>query len=102
MVAGDMNDIVSDHAHDALFITNAGILHGREGVREGFTKIFADLPNAQFDVRTRILEGDVIFLEWAATATGSRADDGVETFLVRDGEIVLQTVHYTPVADVPG
>jgi hypothetical protein len=31
------------------------------------------------------------FLEWAATATGARADDGVETLVVRDGEIVLQT-----------
>ena len=47
MVADDMDDIVSDHADDALFITNAGILHGRAGVREGFTKIFADLPNAR-------------------------------------------------------
>ena len=100
MVAGDLNDIVSDYADDALFITNAGVLHGRSGVREGFTKIFADLPNARFDVRPRILEGDVMFLEWAATGTASRADDGVETFLVRDGEIVLQTVHYTPVSDV--
>jgi hypothetical protein len=33
-------------------------------------------------------------LERPATADGSRADDGVETVLVRDGEIVLQTVHY--------
>lgn len=96
MVAGDMDDIVSDYADDALFITNAGVLHGRGGVRQGFTKIFAELPQARFDVRTRILEGDVLSLEWAATGTGSRADDGVETFLVRDGQIVLQTVHYTP------
>ena len=34
-------------------------------------------------------------LEKTATAAGSRGENGVETFLVRDGEIVLQTVHHT-------
>jgi uncharacterized protein (TIGR02246 family) len=95
MVAGDLDRIVSDYADDAVFITSAGVLRGKDGVRQAFTKVFADLPDARFDVHTRILEGDVLFLEWSATATGSRADDGIETFLVRDGEIVVQTAHYT-------
>ena len=72
------------------------MLHGKDGVRAGFTKLFGDLPNAQFDVRTRILEGNVLFLEWSAISAASRTNNGVETFLVRDGKIVLQTVHYTP------
>ena len=96
MVAGELDEIVADYADDALFITPNGVLHGKDGVRAGFTKLFGELPNPRFDVRTRILEGDVLFLEWSATADGVRADDGVETFLVRDGQIVLQTVHYTP------
>jgi ketosteroid isomerase-like protein len=96
MIAGDLDAIVSDYADDARFITPAGVLHGRTGVREGFLRIFADLPDPRFEVTTRILEGDVMFLEWKAAANGSRADDGVETFVVHDGEIVLQTVHYTP------
>jgi hypothetical protein len=52
MIGGDLDDIVNDYAHDALFITQAGVLN---------------------------------------TATQSRAVDGVETLLVRDGQIVLQT-----------
>jgi predicted SnoaL-like aldol condensation-catalyzing enzyme len=71
------------------------VLRGKDGVREGFAKVLGDLPDAQWNVHTRILEGDVLFLEWTAKAAASRAEDGVETFLVRDGEIVLQTVHYT-------
>ena len=35
----------------------------------------------------------MLFLEWSAESATSRADDGVETLLVRDGEIVLRTVH---------
>ena len=71
------------------------MLHGKDGVRQGFTKVLRDLPDARWNVHTRILEGDVLFLEWTAEAKAARAEDGVETFVVRDGEIVLQTVHYT-------
>jgi ketosteroid isomerase-like protein len=95
MSSRDLDRIVSDYADHAVFITKAGVLHGKDGVREGFTRIFADLPQPRFDVHTRILEGDVMFLEWKATSEHSRADDGVETFRVDHGEIVLQTVHYT-------
>jgi ketosteroid isomerase-like protein len=95
MVAGDLDRIVADYADDAVFITHAGALRGKDGVREGFRRLFGDLPAPRFDVHTRILEGDVLFLEWTAEASGSRAENGVETLWARDGEIVLQTVHYT-------
>jgi hypothetical protein len=38
----------------------------------------------------------VLFLEWAADSTVNRADDGVDTFVFRDGMIWVQTVRYTP------
>jgi ketosteroid isomerase-like protein len=94
IAAGDLDGIVGDYSEDAMFITHAGVLHGKDGVREGFTRLFGDLPDPKFDVHTRILEGDVLFLEWTAEARGARGEQGVETFLVRQGEIVLQTVHY--------
>ncbi len=37
----------------------------------------------------------MLLLEWAADADQSRADDGVDTFVFRDGQIHVQTVHYT-------
>jgi ketosteroid isomerase-like protein len=95
LVAGDLEGIVSDYADDAIFITPAGTLRGRDGVREGFTKLLEDVPDADWDVPTQIYEGDVLFIEWTAKAAASRVDDGVDTFIIRDGEIVLQTVRYT-------
>ena len=94
MIAGDLEAIVSEYAEDARFITHAGVLRGQDGVREGFTKHFTDLPRPHFDVHTRILDRDVLFLEWTARAEGARAENGAETLLVRAGEIVLQTVHH--------
>jgi ketosteroid isomerase-like protein len=95
LIAGDIDGIVSDYADDAVFITPDGALHGKDGVRQGFEKLLSDLPNAEWDVPTQIFEGDLLFIEWSAKSASSRADDGIDTFVFRDGEIRAQTVRYT-------
>ena len=95
LIAGDLEGIVSDYADDAVFITPAGMLRGKDGVREGFTQLLADVPNADWAVPTQIYEGDVLFIEWSANAANTRVEDGIDTFVFRDGEIVVQTVRYT-------
>ena len=93
--AGDLDEIVADYADDAFVITPAGVKRGKDGVREAFTRLLADLPNAAWDLKTQIYEDDVLFLEWAADAAESRADDGIDTFVFRDGLIRVQTIRYT-------
>ena len=93
--AGDLDEIVADYSDDAVFISPAGTKHGKSGVREAFTLLLSDLPNADWSLKTQIYEDDVLFLEWAAEAEHAKADDGIDTFIFRDGEIRLQTVRYT-------
>src|SRR5260370_17846689 len=93
--AGDLDEIVADFADDAVVISPAGVNRGKDGVREACTQLFADLPNAAWDLKTQIYEDDGLLLEWAADAAESRADDGVDTFVFRDGLIHAETVHYT-------
>lgn len=95
LIAGDLDGIVSDYADDAVFITPAGVQRGKDGVRAAFAKLLGDLPNADWEVPTQIFEGDVLFIEWKATAANSRSEDGIDTFIFRNGEIALQTVRYT-------
>ena len=78
-----------------MFITPAGVKRGKDGVREGFVQLLADVPNAIWVLPTLIFEGDALFLEWAATAAATKVEDGIDTFIFRDGQIVLQTVRYT-------
>ena len=94
LIAGDIDGIVSDYAADAVFITPAGVQRGKDGVRAAFTKLLEDLPNADWEVPTQIFEGDVLLIEWSAKAANSYAEDGIDTFVFRDGEIVVQTVRY--------
>jgi len=93
--AGDLDEIVADYADDAVFISPSGVLRGKDGIRQAFTKLLADVPNASWDLPTQIYEGDVLFLEWTADAGATRADDGIDTFVFRDGLIRVQTVRYT-------
>lgn len=95
LVAGDIDEIVADYTDDAVFITPAGVRRGKAGVREAFTALLSDLPNAKWDVPTQIFQGDVLFIEWTAVSAASKAMDGIDTFVFGDDGIRAQTVRYT-------
>ncbi len=93
--AGDLDGIVADYSDDAIFISPTGVLRGKSGIRQAFTKLLSDLPDAKWDLKTQLYEGDILFLEWAAESKGARTTDGIDTFVFRDGFIRVQTVRYT-------
>lgn len=93
--AGDLDEIVADYADDAVVITPAGTMRGKDGVRAAFTQLLSDVPNASWDLKTQIYEGEVLFLEWVADSASTRVDDGVDTFVFRNGLVRAQTVRYS-------
>jgi uncharacterized protein (TIGR02246 family) len=46
--AGDLEGIVDDYTDDAVLITPDGVWRGKDGIREAFTKLLADVPNADW------------------------------------------------------
>jgi predicted SnoaL-like aldol condensation-catalyzing enzyme len=84
-----------DYTDDAVFITPRGVLRGKEGVREGFTLLLEDLPDAKWDIPTQIFEGDVLFIEWNAVSEATRGMDGIDTFVFSEDGIRAQTIRYT-------
>ncbi len=97
LMAEDLDGIVSDYTEDAVFITPDGVRHGKDGVREGFVKLLGDVPHAKWELPTQLFEGDILFLEWKAESEDVRVEDGIDTFVFRDGMIRVQTVRYTVV-----
>ncbi len=93
--AEDLDEIVADYSDDAIFITRAGVLRGKDGIRQAFVKLLSEVPQAAWDIKTTIYEDDVMFLEWGAEGGGNRIEDGIDTFVFRDGLIRVQTVRYT-------
>ena len=94
LVAEDLDRLAANFAEDAVQISPAGVRRGRDRIREGFIRLFKDLPQAKWEMRTTLFGGDVLFLEWSATSGTNRAEHGVDTFVFRDGLIQAQTVRY--------
>jgi predicted SnoaL-like aldol condensation-catalyzing enzyme len=93
--AEDLEEIVADYSDDAIFITPAGVQRGKDGIRQAFTKLLGEVPKATWDLKTTIYEDDILFLEWGAEGGGNRIEDGIDTFVFRDGLIRVQTIRYT-------
>lgn len=91
---------VFDHHAQALGAEDleeiaADVQHGKDGIRQAFTKLLGEIPQATWDLKTTIYEDDILFLEWSAEGGGNRIQDAVDTFLFRDGLIRVQTVRYS-------
>ena len=96
LAAGDLDEIVVDYAEDSVLLSPAGVARGKDAIRRVFATLLADLPNANWDLKTQLFDEDVLFLQWSADSIVNRVDDGVDTFVFRDGMIRAQTVRYTP------
>ena len=94
-MAGDLDGIVFDYADDAVFITPAGMLHGKEGVRQGFEKLLGGPPERRVGLSRRDLRGRCPVPRVEGGVREVKADDGIDTFVFRDGLIRVQTVRYT-------
>jgi hypothetical protein len=94
--SGDVDtDVSRNFAHDCVLLTSIGVFRGHKGVREAAGLLFAELPNARYAYRTRLVHDEMAFLQWTAIADGVRVDDGADSFLIRDGLIQVMTFHYT-------
>jgi hypothetical protein len=71
------------------------VSRGYDGLRDRAARMQRKLPNCTFHYGTRLVEGEMAFLEWTAEADGARVRDGSDSYLIRDGRIVAQTIHYT-------
>src|SRR4029450_5426572 len=92
--AEDLEESGADYSDDAIFITQAGVLRGKDGIRQAFTKLLGEIPQATWDLKTTIYEDDILFLEWSAEGGGNRIQDAVDTFVFRDGLIRVPPVRY--------
>ena len=88
-------DIDRNVSPDCVILERRGIFHGREGARELARLLAEELPDAPYTYTNRFVEGRFAFLEWTSEATEARVRDGADSFVVEDGWIVAQTIHYT-------
>jgi hypothetical protein len=88
-------DIERNVSPDIVILERRGIFRGREGARELASLLEKELPRAPYFYTNRLIEGRVAFLEWTSEAEHTRVRDGADSFVIENGWIVAQTIHYT-------
>ena len=89
-------DICRNISGDIVILINRGTFRGHEGVRRLAQMLSEELPEHRaFEYTYRAVEGRMAFLEWAYEDDNVRVRDGTDSYLIEDGEIVAQTIHYT-------
>ncbi len=88
-------DLTRNYAQDLIILCARGIFRGHEGLRTLNQFLQEELPNAKFEYHTVLAAEEMAFLEWTAEAENARVEDGADSYLICDGRIVAQTVHYT-------
>lgn len=66
-----------------------------DGLRELAEFLRRELPESSFEYSTVLVEGEIAFLEWKGRSASAEVDDGADSYLIRDGKIIAQTIHYT-------
>ena len=88
-------DLARNVAEDIVVLTPRGIFRGHPGVRELARQLMDEIPNGEWRYGTRLVEGRIAFLEWTVETGPFRVPDGADSFVIEDGQIQAQTIHYT-------
>jgi hypothetical protein len=79
-----------------VILINRGTFRGHDGVRELAGMLGEELPeHRSFEYTYRAVEGRMAFLEWAYEDANIRVRGGADSYLIEEGKIVAQTIHYT-------
>ena len=93
---GDIDtDVVRNYALDVVLVTAERCYYGHRGILESAALLNDRIAGAAFEYVTVRVERELGFLEWKAEGQDVIVTDGRDTFLIRGGEILVQTVHYT-------
>jgi hypothetical protein len=89
-------DLRRNSSEEIVILINRGTFHGHEGVRQLAHMLREELPeHRSFEYTYRAVEGRMALLEWAYEDDNVRVKDGADSYLIENGKIVAQTIHYT-------
>jgi ketosteroid isomerase-like protein len=91
--AGNLDGILSDYAANAIFFTPEGALKGPKEIKPLFERMLAEFgkPGASFSMKQMTVDGDYAYIIWAAETADNVYELATDTFVVRNGKIVVQS-----------
>lgn len=93
--SGSGQDFLECYRETSFLIMSAGVVRGLDKIRNCYEQLNRELPNARYTYKVVLVEQDVGFVEWSAESDTHVVTDGADSYIIRDGYILAQTIHYT-------
>lgn len=94
--AGDLEcDLVDNYADDVVLRSwGEGVSHGHDGVRTLARVLRTYVESGSYTYHQLLTDRAYGMLRWTASYRNVRIDQGTDSFVVRNGRIVAQTIAY--------
>lgn len=101
LLRGDFPAMMADYADDAVLMTMNEANVGKEAIQGYFIRSLSAMPNAVMTPTGHKVHGDSALFTWTMTSDVAELPAGVDTFVIKDDKILLQTVWYMVVPKQP-
>ena len=91
---GDLDEVMNDYTNESVLIVPEVTIKGRSAIRSAFESFFNGLfkPGTyEFSLDRIDIVGDIAYIVWHSENEGADVSLGTDTFLIRDGNIAIQT-----------
>jgi hypothetical protein len=93
--AGELEeDLRRNYATDVVLLSARGVLRGHEGVRTSAAFLYEAAAGHEYCYHMTVADDRMAMLEWSAVGHEMRIVNGVDSYLIEDGVIKAQTIHY--------
>jgi ketosteroid isomerase-like protein len=97
LLSGDFPALMADYADDAVLMTMDGANVGKAAIQGYFASALSAMPNAKLSLTGHVVHGDFVLVTWTGVSDVATIPHGVDTFVIHDDKIRLQTVWLTAV-----
>ncbi len=99
-VEGDLDtDLQRNYSEAVVLLTENSNAQGHDAMRASARRLAEQLPNSKFEFLSKQVSGPYALLVWRAHSDRFNVNGGADTFLIKDGKIQMQTIHYQLVSN---
>lgn len=88
----NVEEVMRDYADDAILVGPDGVYKGKQAIRKSYEQLVSQGSDSIITADRKVFEGEVGYVAWTMNAGQGPAVHGSDTFIVKNGKIVVQTV----------
>jgi hypothetical protein len=87
-------DLQNNYSPNVILLCEHGTFEGHDAIRKSADQLARQVPDAKHEILQQFSQADYGLIIWRASGRDARAEHGVDSFVIRDGRIVMQSIYY--------